>query len=619
MNLIKKTNNKTPLFPYFLNRGKTYIIVFLSLIYSKTLLAQLTIPDKLTVNDINSIIKNCDELPKDKDYKFYVNILNTLNKLEKKIELLNDNEIKLNFYKRAADLLYYNYDYTKALDYTNKGFEILKHYDDKRFLGLFYESRGLIYRSQNKLEQSISALFISEKFINNYGKTEEKVDCNINFAIINRDKHNWEETIKYCNLANTELAKLPKDIGKETYVNLFLAEGYTELNKIDEAKKHFILVENNLNKIYFDEAFFGKYFHSKGVYCLKINEYQNAISYFNKSNSCIKKMFDIRNNTVNQFLNIKSELTYNEFKNEKTKSDLEQSKKDIQYINNILILSILFIFILIIIVVFQNKSMKFKTKMNSLLKENNVETRKVNKKIKKAHKSRNDFLDTITHELRTPLNTIKGTTYLMKNNSSEINKKEYSETLVFSTNHLLNLINNMIEFNNLDLTNKQELFCKKVNLNELVSSTFNLYKIKNINNNNFNNFEIELDSSISKELMIDESRLTQVFINILDNAVKFTKNGTIRIKTKLLKDYNNKQKIKFTFEDTGIGINKNIQKNVFDLFFQGSKEINREYGGCGIGLSIVKKTIDLFGGEIQMSSEEKKGTTIKLIIDFEKV
>ena len=124
---------------------------------------------------------------------------------------------------------------------------------------------------------------------------------------------------------------------------------------------------------------------------------------------------------------------------------------------------------------------------------------------------------------------------------------------------------------------------------------------------------LEIDDNVPEMLLGDPTKLSQIFINLINNALKFTKNGEVKVIAKVVETGDDYSRINFAVSDTGIGIPEDKQETIFESFSQGSIEINRKYGGTGLGLTIVKKIVDLLGGEINLKSEVGVGTTF----DFE--
>jgi CheY-like chemotaxis protein len=133
--------------------------------------------------------------------------------------------------------------------------------------------------------------------------------------------------------------------------------------------------------------------------------------------------------------------------------------------------------------------------------------------------------------------------------------------------------------------------------------------LKEIADKNNNRFTLEIDKSIPDILMGDITKISQIFMNLINNALKFTKNGEVKVVSKLISFDEEIVTLHFEVIDTGIGIAEEKQKTVFDSFSQGSIEINRKYGGTGLGLTIVKKLVELLGGEIKLYSKVGFGST----------
>ena len=232
----------------------------------------------------------------------------------------------------------------------------------------------------------------------------------------------------------------------------------------------------------------------------------------------------------------------------------------------------------------------------------------MNSNINKALNAKKKFLDAITHELRTPLNSIKGISYLMKDTISEKEQKKYVETLNFSSDYLLSLINNIIEYNIMDKSNKNKLKNEPVEIKILLKNIYNSFKIKGENNNVIH---LEIDENIPNVVLMDAFRITQILINLMSNSLKFTKNGDIFLRVLLENITNSKVNINFEVQDTGIGIDANEFNKIFVPFYQVSKG---NFEGSGLGLSIVAKTLILLKSKPVVSSEIGKGTSISFTI-----
>ncbi len=173
-----------------------------------------------------------------------------------------------------------------------------------------------------------------------------------------------------------------------------------------------------------------------------------------------------------------------------------------------------------------------------------------------------------------------------------------------------------MEIQKIDST-KIEIENINFNLKQLLGNIKN--SLKELASTNNNNFTLEIDPNIPKNLIGDPTRLSQIFLNLINNALKFTHNGNVNVTTKLLSTEGTKATIFFEVKDDGIGISKDKLETVFDSFAQGSVGINRKYGGTGLGLTIVKKLVDILGGQIKLESVYGKGASFSFELPFEVV
>ena len=234
-------------------------------------------------------------------------------------------------------------------------------------------------------------------------------------------------------------------------------------------------------------------------------------------------------------------------------------------------------------------------------------------KAEKAFKSRNEFLSTVSHELRTPLNAIIGITHLLIEDNPKKSQENYLTSLQFSGEYLLDFINQILEFNKLESGHFQ-----------IENSNFSIFELaKKIEKSliaqaksNNDELQFEVDSEIPNNLIGDQVKLSQILLNLITNAIKFTDNGEVKVAIKLLSINKHVVFIYFEVTDTGIGIPEDKLEAVFESFSQGSVEINRKYGGTGLGLNIVKKLVEILGGKIKLESKMGQGTTFSFVLNF---
>jgi signal transduction histidine kinase/CheY-like chemotaxis protein len=277
------------------------------------------------------------------------------------------------------------------------------------------------------------------------------------------------------------------------------------------------------------------------------------------------------------------------------------------------ILAIALISILSLLSLALYKNNIIRNQNNLLLREKNKELILAKNKAEKASKARSEFLSTVSHELRTPLNAINGITHLLLEDSPKKNQLQYLESLKFSGNYLTTFINEILEINKIDSTKIEvENICF-----DLKKLLFNIQgSLKELATVNKNHFNLEIDEAIPDNLIGDPTKLSQIILNLINNALKFTQNGYVNVIAKLYTIDDENANVYFEIVDTGIGIPEDKLQTVFESFSQGSIEVNRKYGGTGLGLTIVKKLIELLGGEIKLKSEVGKGSTFTFRLNF---
>jgi len=241
---------------------------------------------------------------------------------------------------------------------------------------------------------------------------------------------------------------------------------------------------------------------------------------------------------------------------------------------------------------------------------------KAKEKIQQAEKAKGMFLANMSHEIRTPLNAILGFTQLLENEESLPQKdKEYIRIINSSANTLLRIINDVLDLSKLD-AGDFVVEKKEFNPNEMFLDIVSLFQAK-VKEKNIN-YVIDIDE-LPKCIKSDEHRLKQVLANLIGNAIKFTpEKGEIIVSIKLIEEKGNKVKIKFSVKDSGIGIPKNKQKDIFKAFTQADGSITRKFGGTGLGLTISSRIIRKLGGFIEIESEEGKGSEFYFVLEFEK-
>ncbi len=251
------------------------------------------------------------------------------------------------------------------------------------------------------------------------------------------------------------------------------------------------------------------------------------------------------------------------------------------------------------------------------IRKDNAALQKAKIVAEKTAEMKQKFLASMSHELRTPLNVITGTTRLLEQSEHTRLQQQYIEALKIGSQKLLGLVNNILDLSKIEsdkikLENHQFELVK--GLNELLKLYSFHAREKKLD------LYGKLDQLLPTMVIGDSHRLNQVLINLLDNAIKFTKPaGEVELKAKMVEETEDMATIRFAVADTGIGIKKEKLVQIFDSFVQADESTTRLHGGTGLGLSISQYLVSLFGGKLEVKSTEGEGSEFSFTIQVKKV
>lgn len=250
-------------------------------------------------------------------------------------------------------------------------------------------------------------------------------------------------------------------------------------------------------------------------------------------------------------------------------------------------------------------------KLIGTLNEVNIELEKAVDSANSANRAKSDFLANMSHEIRTPINAILGMNEIALRECEDEKLIPYLNDIRTAGNNLLFIINDILDFSKIE-AGKIEIIKSDYNLCKTIKEVKDLIEIKALEKNL--KFVVNVDSNLPKLINGDENRIRQIVINILNNAVKYTREGSVTLNVKYLADEKDGFRLIISVEDTGIGIKPEDLHRLFDSFSRLEAQKNKGIEGTGLGLAITKKLVEIMQGSITVDSVFGKGTTFTVVI-----
>lgn len=544
----------------------------------------------------------------------------------------------------------------RGLSYENKGYyteafqdylSALKLYEsigDKKGIANEYQNLGLIHFNKKELLKAEtyfkSALTISKSImyrdgiasaLNNLGMNEQelgraevaldyfkqalKMDeedgdpSNIAYSLNNvgtvyatLQKH--KEALSYYRRSAVLKYKVSDYIGlSNTFNNMassLIKEGYYDLARhyLDSSlllSQHYRF-RNNIVEVY--KTYYELEFAQKN--------YAKALEYY--------KQYDIEKDSIER---IENTLAINKLQAvydlEKTQAELDDQKEALEFAYFIRFVSAIAVVLLIVLCGYFYYNVRRINKLNKLLNLKQDDLIAAKEFAENASRVKSQFLSVVSHEIRTPLNAIIGVSNLLSSEDTLPQHSENISVLKFSSQQLLHLINDLLDLNKLEV-GKMQADIEQMNILKIADSIVKMFTVSASQKGIV--LQLTIDPRIQQNLMGDDIKLTQTLTNLVGNAVKFTDSGFVKLNIVLVRADQRSSVIRFSVEDSGIGISEEDQQYIFESFTQSNHHNVKKYGGSGLGLSISKKLIEVMGGEINLESKLGQGSVFSFELEF---
>ena len=565
---------------------RNYIFVFLVLI------SALSFAQTGNQEDIDAQLKILENHLKTAEEQInlakYSNAKESLIKAKDIAIQIEDKEEEATIYTRIANTEFYLGEYDNAFDYLTKATEIQRDLEGNVDIALTYNTRGFIHSHIGEYTKALDYYGQAKEIIERYSIERYMARVLLNEANVYIKQKEYTKANERLE-RSIELAKKHDQKPTQSKALIQIAKVLFELenNSIAKIKANeglAIAQENNYKSIITDAYLILAEIHQSS------QNHEEASSYFQKyieSSGVITKQ---------ESLSSKEDLEEQEAK--------VIAESSLARITTILSISLITILSLLTLSLYKNNNIRLRT--NNMLHKKNDELIVAKEKAELASKTKANFLSTVTHELRTPLYAVTGLTNMLLDEKPKESQIPHLKSLKFSGDYLLTFINDILQINKIE-ANKVELDPEQFDLKKKIANV-----ISALNNSALDN-SIKIHFDYNKELpetyIGDQLKISQILINLLGNAIKFTKDGDIWVRVTKVNQNKKDYRLRFEIEDNGIGISQEKQDHMFESFSQGSIQINRKYGGTGLGLSIVKGLIQILNGSISLKSELGKGTT----------
>jgi signal transduction histidine kinase/CheY-like chemotaxis protein/HPt (histidine-containing phosphotransfer) domain-containing protein len=479
-----------------------------------------------------------------------------------------------------------------------------------------------------KLMEATSQLGITQKELRQFDEAEKNLTVALNYSLLHNKMMMEHFTrgqlalVRSMQGRHTEAIQiLQQNYASSVQTNdladyyFMMGDEYLALKNYNQAIIEYnkglpIALENNITQTVAD------FYEMMSEAYAGINDYRNAYHYSHQSRLMKDTIYDVarQDEMIRMQEQYESEKKDKEIvllnKDKQLKAEEASHQKLVKNISVAgLIIALLFVFVLF-------SRYKIKQRTTKQLEEKNKLIEKEKERAEQSEKFKSKFLANMSHEIRTPMNAVIGMAHLMEDTRLDEKQRRYLNAIIHSSENLLVIINDVLDLSKLE-AGKMELEKIPFRIDDVLNTVFSTLKYKAEEKSL--HFTTTKEETIPDYLKGDPSRLAQVLLNLAGNAVKFTENGSVTINVENISgtEASADCSLRFSIVDTGVGIPKDKLSSIFESFKQASEGTARRYGGTGLGLSISQQIVQLHGGNINVESEEGKGSVFSFTVSYD--
>ena len=496
-------------------------------------------------------------------------------------------------------------DLKKSIQYYNSGVSYAKLAKNDTIENYLYNNIGNLYYF--RLKDSKKGLYYYQKSYELSKRLDTPRDiafAEINLADVYLELNELDKGKYYLQLVEKKMNNNDYEMGMSYYS--LMAYYYEMRNDFVNAEKNYLKCVSDFK--YQDIEYHKS--HQMDIYAMvyrfykKYNKIEKALYYLEKHDQLQDQLFSKERNIEIKMAGGDIEALEYKYKVRQIETEKKIQHQKMKAANRFNKVVLWFLGFVIIFLIFIFKGFVNYRTLSKKLSDYNFQLQVAREKSEEATRLKTQFLSNVSHELRTPLYGVIGMAEILESEHKEIKKSPYFNALKFSSQYLLTLINdvlnvykiedNNIEFNYENINIREEIGHIKESMNVIAKS-------------NKNEIIVSIADDVPQFIKTDLTRFSQILINLVSNALKFTKKGKVTLSL-FLENRDNNAFLKLEVIDTGIGIPEEYLDKIFEKFVQVDVNLQEQYKGTGLGLSIVKRLVELFGGRITVESKIREGS-----------